>query len=458
MAVCIIEPPSKKILYFCGYIIFVYIKEKIEDHLDLIYNNVVSEDFELSILYTIGDLLCGIFSYIIKERTQSVKIDIQPRSTNSSKNTSGKINLIDINPLIYNDEERKIKYKSLKRVLFLSVFDILGQSCSIIFCIIYEKNYQKIPYYSINLSLIFDIIIRFFFNRYILGQEFYPHYNLSISICIISFFILSASDLYYIINLNKIYHLIYLLLTILKIIFYALENVEGKKGLNYEFLNVYNLLFYKGIIQTFIFIIISILLIIFKKENIIFHLFFNINSFKNFILIFCYVILNMISNICLWKVIDIYGIQHLTIIKGGVCFIYYINDLIDKELEYQKDEKIYIFFFSDIFGYILLFFATLIHNEIIILNCCNFNNKTYKILKEKEKRDLLLSKKRFDSFDEKLYENSGILIKMNKAQSEENLKKQKTQNSDETSKSNDSSLFNHPIKTTSDISEDSIEL
>jgi hypothetical protein len=457
MAACIIEPPSKKILYFCGYIIFVYIKEKIEDHFDLIYNNVVSEDFELSILYTIGDLFCGIFSYIVKERTKSVKIDIKPKSTNSSKNTNGKISLTDINPLIYNDEERKIKYKSLKRVLFLSIFDILGQSCSMIFCIIYEKNYQKIPYYSVNLSLIFDIIIRFFFNRYILGKEFYPHYNLSITICIISFGILSVSDLFYIINLNKMYHLIYLLLTILKIIFYALENVEGKKGLNYEFLNVFNLLFYKGFTQSIIFIIISIFLIIFKEEHIIFHLFLNINSFKNFILVFCYVILNMISNICLWKIIDIYSIQHLTIIKGGICFIFYINDLIDQELEYQKDEKIYIFFFSDIFGYILLFLATLIHNEIIILNCCNFENKTYKILKKKEKTDLLLSRKTIDSLDENLSQNSEILINIGETQSEENLQYQKTQKSDETLKSNENFLLNHPIKTTSDISEDSIE-
>lgn len=458
MTVCIIEPPSKKILYFCGYIIFVYVKEKIEDHLDLIYNNVISEDFELSILYTIGDLLCGIFSYIVKERTKSIKIDTQPKSTNNSKNSNGKINLSEINPLIYNDEERKIKYKSLKRVFFLSVFDILAQSCSMIFCIIYEKNYQNIPYYSINLSLIFDIIARFFFNRYILGKEFYPHYNLSITICIISFFILSASDLYYIINLNKIYHLIYLLLTILKIILYALENVEGKKGLNYEFLNVYSLLFYKGITQTIIFIIISILLIIFKIDNIIFHLFSNINSFKSFILIFCYVILNMISNICLWKVIDIYSIQHLTILKGGVCFTFYINALISKELEYQKDDgKIYIFFFSDIFGYLLLFFATLIHNEIIILNCCNFENKTLKMLKEKERNDLLLSKKTIDSYDEKLSENSESLIKMNKTQSEDILKNQKTQKSDEAFKTSQTYLFNHPIKTTSNISEDSIE-
>ena len=453
MAIFTIQSPSKKILYFCGYIISVYVKEKIEDHLDLIYKNVVSEDFELSILYTIGDLLCGIFSYIIKKRTNSVKIDIKSKNTKNSKNSDGKINLSDLHSLIYNDEERKIKYKSLKRVLFLSIFDILAQSCSMIFCIIYEENYQNIPYYSINLSLIIDIITRFFLNRYIIGIEFYPHYNLSITICIISFFILSASDIYYIINLNKMYHVIYLLLSILKIIFYALENVEGKIGLNYEFLNVYSLLFYKGITQAIIFTIISIFFIIFKKEDIIFHLFSNINSFKYFIMIFCYVILNMFSNICLWKVIDIYSIQHLTIIKGGVSFIFYINALIEKELEYQKDEKIYIFFFSDIFGYILLLFASLIHHEIIILNCCNFENKTYIILKEKEKRDILLSKKTIDSS----IEQSGVSIKISKTESEETLKNRKTQKSDETLKSSETYLFNHPIKEANEISEESIE-
>ena len=161
----------------------------------------------------------------------------------------------------------------------------------------------------------------------------------------------------------------------------------------------------------------------------------------------------MFSNICLWKVIDIYSIQHLTIIKGGVSFIFYINALIEKELEYQKDEKIYIFFFSDIFGYILLLFASLIHHEIIILNCCNFENKTYIILKEKEKRDILLSKKTIDSS----IEQSGVSIKISKTESEETLKNRKTQKSDETLKSSETYLFNHPIKEANEISEESIE-
>ena len=46
---------------------------------------------------------------------------------------------------------------------------------------------------------------------------------------------------------------------------------------------------------------------------------------------------------------------------------------------------------------------------------------------------------------------------MSEAQPESNLQNQKTQKSDETLKSSESFLFNHPINTTSDISEDSIE-
>ena len=48
-------------------------------------------------------------------------------------------------------------------------------------------------------------------------------------------------------------------------------------------------------------------------------------------------------------------------------------------------------------------------------------------------------------------------IKMNKTQSEDILKNQKTQKSDEILISNQTYLFNHPIKTASNISEDSIE-
>lgn len=447
MRFCILEPPSKKIFYFIGYITFVFLREKLERELNSIYKSVEAEDFELTIFYTIGDLFCGIFVYIVQKRTNSIKIDklrISNKSKNSKKSSNGKINLNEINSLIYNDEESTLKFNSLKRVFYLSVYDILAQSCSFIFCFIYKERNYKTPHHNINISLIVDIASRFILNKVMLGSEFYPHYYLSITIAIFSFIILSASDLYFMLKEIKLYSWIYLLLFTLKTILYSLENVEGKKGLNYEFLNVYNLLFYKGIIQSIILLIASIVFIALKKYYLFIDLFVNENHFfKTFIIIFFYIILNMLSNISIWKIVDIYGIQHLTIARGGICFVFFIKALIENKLEYQNIEKIFIFFFTDIFGYILLFIATLIHNEIIILNCGSLGKFTYKKLKEREKTDLLLVARTQDSTESKkseiplkLIENqkSGQILKLSDTSSEETFKSNDTQNSGDTLK------------------------
>ena len=96
----------------------------------------------------------------------------------------------------------------------------------------------------------------------------------------------------------------------------------------------------------------------------------------------------MSANICIWKIIDSFTVQHLTIAKGGSFFVSYMDSLMRKNLDYQKKDKIKFFYFTDISGYFLLFIASLIHNEIIILNCGNLNKYTYMKLKEREEEDL----------------------------------------------------------------------
>ena len=106
-------------------------------------------------------------------------------------------------------------------------------------------------------------------------------------------------------------------------------------------------------------------------------------------------------------------------------------------------KKYLFFFFTDIFGYILLFIATLIHNEIIILNCGSLGKFTYKKLKEREKTDLLLVARTQDSTESKkseiplkLIENqkSGQILKLSDTSSEETFKSNDTQNSGDTLK------------------------
>ena len=389
MKFCTLEQPSRKLLYFIGFVFFVYTRELLEDQLDIIFIDKRAEYFEFIIFYTIGDLFCGFFVLIVSKRTQNENLEKKIKSI--KKDDSGRIDLSKRNSLIYNNTQNELQRIAFKRVFYLSIYDLLAQSCIIIFSFIYTNEESKMPHHNINLSLIFDIISRFILNKIMLGMKFYPHYYLSISINILSFIILSISDLYYMITEGNISHWIYLIQTIIGLILYSFENVEGKIGLNSDFLNPYNLIFYKGIIQSVFVLIISIIFLILKKFYLFTGLFDNPKHRFNFltiIIVFVYLILNMFSNICIWKIIDFYSIQHLTIAKGLSFFVFYIGAVVRHKLEYQFDENLYLFYFTDIFGYILLFIGTLIHNEIIILNCCNLSTYTYKELKEREIIDL----------------------------------------------------------------------
>ena len=390
MGLFTVEPPSIKFLYFIFYIILGFMKELFEEKIGYFFVDPIAKYFEFTIIYTIGDLLCGFFALIVKKRTNSGTIEEKPIV--KKKINSGKIDLSEKNTLIYNKTyDSEAYYIPFKRLIYLSLFDLLGQSCNIIYAFLYKEENFKLPHHDLNLSLIFDIISRFFLNKIFLKNEFYPHYYLSITINVISSSILCISDIYFIFIDKKVSHWIYLVKTIIAIFLYSLENVEGKIGLNCEFLNVFSLLFYKGVIQTFFLIIISLIFIILKQYYLFTGLFDNNEypfNLKFGLHIGIFLLINMLSNICIWKIIDLYTIQHLTIAKGGVFFASYISSLFQKKLDYQIKEKIYYFYFTDIFGFILLFIGTLIHNEIIILNFCGLNKYTIKKLKEREEMDI----------------------------------------------------------------------
>ena len=402
MKICIFEPPSKKLLYFLGYIVLAYIRELFEYQLNDIFKRKEAQFFEFAFFYTIGDLICGLFVLIINKRTDSIKIDENETSKNDLKYTSSMKK-----SLIFNDSQSDLKYLSLKRVLYLSIYDLLAQSCIVIYFFIYSKDGTKVEYNNLNLTLIVDITSRFILHKIRLGMKFYSHFYLSITLNILSFIILSISDIYFLNNSNGHQNWMYLGFTIISTILYSFENVEGKIGLNIEFLNVYSLIFYKGIIQSIFLIIIAIIFLVLKKYYLFTAFFDNDeNIFFTIAIIFLYLMLNLFTNICIWKIIDIYSIQHLTIAKGGSSFIFYISSLIKgKGINYPNNNN--ILYFTDIFGFILLFISTLIHNEIIILNCCGLSTHTHKKLLEREKTDLQMTKNNESSLDSS-YETKDI--------------------------------------------------
>ena len=209
MKCCIFEAPSKKMLYFLGYIIFAYIRELIEFKLNEIFKNKKAQFFEFTYFYTIGDLSCGLFI------------------------------------LIFNDSLPKLDYISLKRVLYLSIYDLLAQSCTFIYFFIYANDGIKIEFENLNITLLIDTTSRFILDKIRLGMKFSSHFYLSITIYILSFIFLSISDIFYFLSYSdEKKNWIFLFLGIIGTILYAFENAEGKIGLSNELLNVYSLLPY----------------------------------------------------------------------------------------------------------------------------------------------------------------------------------------------------------------------
>ena len=239
MGFCIFESPSKKALYFISFIIAVFIKALLETKINKIFKDKRARYFELTIIYTLGDLLCGFLALIVAKSSTSKKID-RRSSKKKEKKSSNKIDLAEKNALLFKaNNESQLKWISLKRVLYLSIFDLLAQSASTIYSFFYYKKDVKLEKYNKNIQLIFDIISRFILNKLLLKIEIYPHYYLSITINLISFAILSVSDIYFIISENNFILWIYIGKNLLKTLFYSFSNVEGKIGLNSEFLNPY---------------------------------------------------------------------------------------------------------------------------------------------------------------------------------------------------------------------------
>ena len=145
MKICIFEPPSKKLLYFLGYIVLAYIRELFEYQLNDIFKRKEAQFFEFAFFYTIGDLICGLFVLIINKRTDSIKIDENETSKNDLKYTSSMKK-----SLIFNDSQSDLKYLSLKRVLYLSIYDLLAQSCIVIYFFIYSKDVLDLFYIKLD--------------------------------------------------------------------------------------------------------------------------------------------------------------------------------------------------------------------------------------------------------------------------------------------------------------------
>ena len=146
--------------------------------------------------------------------------------------------------------------------------------------------------------------------------------------------------------------------------------------------NIYKIIFFNGVFALTCSIIIQIVVLFFNCNKIK-HLFVddfdfcdgkkyktiieNFKSFKKFggILTFALIIFNFVEIICIWLLINYFSVNHLAAIYTVPSIFYFIFE------KKNLDHKIFY-----IIGFIVIFFMTLIYNEILVLNILDLNKNT----------------------------------------------------------------------------------
>ena len=314
-----------------------------------------------------SDLLIGIvliFDYIRN------KDEYKKRKEFQYYNYFPKINFI------FNKETRK-NYRTIKLIFIISLIDII---CQLALPIKYTIEYYQGNKFLIksadhlNSFLLIDILFRYIFSRLILNTYFYAHHYFSFFLNFISLLPLFYID--YRFKYKGNYDILYIIIIGIKLILYSLEDIINKVAFTTIYIEPKTLIFYKGLFQLIVYFpIISSVFFIFHLHD-----FQDIGGFllNELYLFLSFIPFNIVRTICLVNVIDRFTAQHMSFLKVSesiIIFIFYffIGDEVINTKEEIPEKLSSIIQLSSFF---ILLISTLIHNEIIIINCRVLKAKT----------------------------------------------------------------------------------
>ena len=308
-----------------------------------------------------------------RSNANSEQIEITDIDDKNSENNQSK----SLSILIYNDFIDVGAEKRSKIILFycflVALFDFTKDIIEIFFYMINkDEDFQLYPF---NFAPIFDIILQFIFSYLILKTHFYKlHFFslfLNITICLIIF----AIDLTnYLIHKSFCWQLF--LFYPGHLLFYCLKSVYGKKVILYGYISVYLLIIIKGVIKIFLNILLSLVILLVKKD-IFTEVSFFFRENKYIKLIICFIFANFFWILFLWIIIDRLSPNHLCLVLIGeelISFIFHKISIQDNEIEDYRTMgwDIYI----RIFLYVISFLGVIIYNETVIINICGLGSDT----------------------------------------------------------------------------------
>lgn len=299
-------------------------------------------------------------------------------SNKSSKFKKDKKNKKSLNiELIYNDNS--IRQNKNFYLFLISILEFIIR-CNDIFYLLFFKNSIPIRPGEINWLIFVDTLARIIFSYLILKTKIYKHHKCSILLIIISIFPMSICAFEEIVK-SELDNWPYFLFLIIKYSLNALEDVINKILLTDEFLLPQYLMFYRGIFNFFMLIILGLTTIIpgFVKFEYFSQLIEPEKTFQISLKVL-FIIASFFQSFCLLKALDISSPAHIACLNTALTLYQCLKCRI-----LTGDDVICIIL--DAIFLIVIIFANLVFNEMIIINKWGLNKNTKKAFIMKEKQE-----------------------------------------------------------------------
>jgi len=278
--------------------------------------------------------------------------------------------------LIYNDFSIK-KHKNIY-LFFISLLEFIARSTDLLYLLILKN--ELIRPGEINWLISIDIFSRIIFSRIILKSKIYKHHIFSLILTTCGLFSMSICAFKAIAD-HELNSWPYFLFIVGKYLILPFEDVINKILLTDQFLLPHYLMFWRGVFNLFMLIILGCSVII--PGYVKFSYFNQFNTLMEYaiqILIkVLFTIFSCCKAFCLLKVIDIFSPQHVAFLNTAFSLYQLIK------CRFKSGDDI-ILIIIDGFFLLIIIFSTLVFNEILIINVFGLNENTKKgfLIKEKE--------------------------------------------------------------------------
>ena len=348
-----------------------------------IVDNKVQNEYILAIYSSIGDLLSGFLVLYIhyssksEKEKEGEKIKDEEKKEKEAKNN-----------LIYEEIRPVPKNYFLKYLIIIAVLEFFCRSNYWLAYVItgLENNDEVSHSLRRDLTNTLDIIMRYIFSIFILKTKIYKHHKISIIVISIGGLFITVADIidYTIIDNNNIGIILYFIsILLIRVIGYPYEHTLIRKLFQENFIIPETLQFIRGIMDSIIVIVLSIILYFSLSVDL------NLNlAFKYIITGISYIIMDFIREFLLFKVIyymSAQSVSFLIIAKSIANVIYEIIDFSRNEKDTDTDNI--IFYVLELLGFFVILFATFVYEEIIIINKCNLDYHTKKRIIERGETD-----------------------------------------------------------------------